>query len=315
MHTYNSVLHAKGLSIFIMEKSNVLLIINPVAGRKKAKTMLFEIIDALCRQGYKTTTFTTTRPGDATDIAAKHAKDFDKVVCCGGDGTLNEVLTGLAKSGVTIPLGYVPTGTTNDLAASLNLPSQIDKALSVMENNIIQGHDVGRFNESQFFTYVATFGALVNVAYSTPQWLKNRFGRAAYVMKGATCLSSFKPRKIHVVADGKEYDGEFIFGSVSSSTVIGGIVKLPIDEVAFDDGLFELFLARKPTCAKDIQKIATSVITKKFDEDVICYTKAKNLSFKFEESVEWSTDGEFAGAHEMVEIENIPRALQLIVNE
>lgn len=288
-----------------MQKQNVLLIINPVAGRKKAKSMIYRIVDSLCRNNCKTTIYITAKKGDATDIVTQYAEEFEKVVCCGGDGTLNEVISGLAQLKLQIPIGYIPTGTTNDLAHSLQLPTNIDDAIEVAVNGSIRRHDIGMFNENLYFSYVSSFGAFTKVSYGTPQWLKNIFGRAAYIFKGIFSIANIRSQKAKIIADGNEINGDFVYGSVSNSTIIGGLVKLLKTDVSFDDGMFEVLLIKKPRKIKEYRNILRGISKHDYNNKYTYFFRAKNLSFTFEKSTEWSIDGEYAGTPDSVQIKNL----------
>ena len=297
-----------------MVKQNILLIINPVAGRKKAKAISYQIVDSLCRNDFKTTIFTTSRKGEATDIVKEHASEIHRIICCGGDGTLNEVFTGLSMANLQIPVGYIPTGTTNDLAHALNLPTKIHKAIDTSINGQIRQHDIGAFNnENQYFSYVASFGAFTKTAYSTPQWIKNLIGHIAYVFSGILSLADIHSHSVKIVADGKEISGNFIYGSISNSTVIGGVIKLPKSDIQFDDGKFEVMLIKDPKNPGGLRKVLHSLFHRCYDERYVYYFKAKELSFTFEKSTAWTVDGEFAGTHEDVYIKNLNRNAQVVV--
>lgn len=287
-----------------MSKQKILLIVNPIAGRRKARKILYKIVDALCRENYKTTIFTTSKQGAATNIVRENGAEFQKIICCGGDGTLNEVFTGLAMENLKIPVGYIPTGTTNDLGHALGLSTSMGKAMNIAINGQIRKHDIGAFNESQYFSYIASFGAFTKVAYSTPQWLKNVLGRIAYVFKGMLSLTDIHSHRVTVTADGKTIQGDFIFGSVSNSTVIGGILKLPKAEVSFDDGQFEVLLIKNPKSPKELQAIIQSLLRHHYDSQYVYFTKASKVSFAFEDTASWTIDGEFAGILSDVHIEN-----------
>ncbi|WP_099204499.1 diacylglycerol/lipid kinase family protein [Scatolibacter rhodanostii] len=287
-----------------MEKQNTLLIINPIAGRKKARTILYKVVDSLCRNNHKITIFTTTSKGEATQIIREYASDMQKIICCGGDGTLNEVLSGLSRENLQIPVGYIPTGTTNDLAHALGLSVNVKKAINVTLDGNIRKHDIGSFNENQYFSYIASFGAFTKVSYTTPQWIKNLIGHTAYILYGIFNLNDIHSHRVKVVADGNEISGDFIFGSVSNSTVIGGIVKLAKSDIHFDDGKFEVMLIRTPKNAKELKKIIQGLVHRRYDSRHVYFFKASDLSFHFEESVKWTIDGEYAGTANEVEIKN-----------
>ena len=300
-----------------MQKQSVLLIINPVAGRKKAKSLIFKIVDSLCRNNCKTTIFTTTKRGEATSIVIDHAKGHQRIICCGGDGTLNEVVSGLAKLNLQIPIGFIPTGTTNDLARSLKLPTKTADAIILAEKGEAQQHDVGSFNENLYFSYVSSFGAFSSTSYSTAQWAKNLFGRIAYIFKGLLGLSKIKSQKVTVVTDEQKITGNFIFGCVSNSVSIGGILKFMDSDVCVDDGKFEVLLIKKPSRLKHINSILKSISLHKYNSPNIYFLKTSKISFISEKDIEWSIDGEFAGTFNNVEIENLPRMVSVVtkINE
>lgn len=295
-----------------MQKQNILLIINPVAGKKKANKTIYQIVDSLCKNNCKTTLFITTKKGEATNIIIEHAHECQKIICCGGDGTLSEIISGLVQLNMNIPVGYIPTGTTNDLAHSLNLPTNIDTAIEATTNGHIQKHDIGAFNEGKYFSYVASFGAFSEVSYSTPQWLKNFFGHIAYVFNGILSVANIRPHKVKVVADGDEIAGDFIYGSVSNSKVIGGIVKFLESDVSFDDGKFEVLLVKQPRSIKDLGGIIKGVFHHQYDYQNICFFKASKVSFSFEKDTEWTIDGEYAGTLDSVQIKNLPSTAQVM---
>ena len=298
-----------------MDRQNVLLIINPVAGRKKAKRVSRKIIKALPESKYKITFFSTTRKGEAIQLVKEHVAEAHKIICCGGDGTLNEIFTGLTLAGSHIPVGYIPTGTTNDLARSLGLPVRTRKAIDTAIHGQIRKHDVGAFNKEQCFSYVASFGAFTKVAYSTPQWLKNLMGHAAYLFHGLLSIGDIHPHGVTVVADGKEIAGEFIFGSVSNSRVIAGLVKLPKSGISFVDGEFEVMLIKKPKDRKALQSIVHGILHQKYDDRYVHFFKAKELSLAFEKSTAWTIDGEYAGTHDTVRIKNLHQMAQVVVSD
>jgi YegS/Rv2252/BmrU family lipid kinase len=296
-----------------VKKQNILLVINPIAGRKEAKRILYKIVDFLCRNECKTTIYTTSRKGEATNIVIEHAGDSQRIICVGGDGTLHEVLTGLKTMDLYVPVGYIPTGTTNDLARALKLPIKTHKAIETAVFGQIRDHDLGTFNDDQCFSYVASFGAFTNAAYSTPQWMKNMIGHAAYIFKGILSIAEIQSHAVKIVADGKKICGDFVFGSVSNSTVIAGLIKLPKLDIRFDDGKFEVLLIKTPKNRKELRAIVHGLRHQHYDERYVRYFKAKELSFSFIESTAWTVDGEFAGAHVDVCIKNLQRKAQVVV--
>jgi len=295
-----------------MSVQNVLLIVNPVSGRQKARTLIYSIVNFLSQNNCKTTVFTTICPGNATDLVRKYAPECDRIICCGGDGTLNEVFSGLAIMSKVIPVGYIPTGTTNDLAHALGLASNIKQAMHLALFGTARYLDLGTFNNDRYFSYVASFGAFSKVAYDTPQWLKNRLGRASYFFYGISEIADIRSYRVKIVADGLEIDDEFVYGSVSNSTVIGGLVKLPEYSISLDDGKFEVLLIKKPKGPIDLHHIVQGLINQEYNEDAVLFFAASRISFSFEGDVPWTVDGEYAGETNVVNIGNMHKKASIL---
>ena len=296
---------------------NILLIINPVSGRLKARMMIYSIVNYLSQNNCKTTIFSTTCQGNATELVLEYAASHDRIICAGGDGTLNEVLTGLAKLPTRhkkIPVGYIPTGTTNDLAHAIGLTSNVRRAmhLSLYGNDF--DLDLGTFNDDKFFSYVASFGAFSNVAYETPQWLKNRLGRASYFFYGISEISALRSHRVRIVADGMEIDDEFVYGSVSNSTIIGGLVKLPEGSIRLDDGRFEVMLIKTPKGPLDLHHIVQGLVNQDYHADSVLFFTASDVTFTFEGDVPWTVDGEYAGENSCVTIGNLQQKVRILVD-
>ena len=290
----------------------LLFIYNPNAGRQKAKSNLSTILDIFSAAGYLTTVCPTRGRGDATDNAALSA-GYDRIVCCGGDGTLNETVTGL----MNIPprlrpvLGYIPTGTTNDFARNLSLPRGMDKMASVACQGIPRLCDLGRAG-NHWFTYVAAFGLFTDVSYATPQNAKNMLGHMAYVLEGASRLSSIKSYTMNVEAESISITDEFIYGMVGNTVSVGGLVNLPSDKVKLDDGLFEVLLIRKPKHAADYQSIFHALSTQTLPENgPLLGFPASKVTFNCDEPLPWTLDGEFGGEQSTFTIENHHQAFML----
>ena len=289
-----------------------LLIVNPVSGRRKIKPLLYKVVDMLCQHGCKTTIFITTGPLEATRIVKEYSHDFERVICCGGDGTLNEIFTGLMEARTKLPVGYIPSGTTNDFANTLKLPKSIAKATIVALEGQERYIDLGCFNENRYFSYVASFGAFTNASYKTPQWLKNFLGRPSYFLYGVSSIIDIRPYSLRIIADSIELEGEFIFGSVSNTTYLGGFKPFPPNFVSLDDGLFEILLVRAPKSPRDMQTIVDSMLKRSYNNNQVTLINAKNFSFTFTETVPWTVDGEFAGEVSEVKIDNLNKAIQII---
>ena len=218
-----------------------MIIINPRAGKMRAKTALFDVAETFCRAGYEPVVQITAEKGDGIRFAKKAAKEkFDLVVCLGGDGTLNEVISGIIDSGSSVPLGYIPTGSTNDFARTLGLATVPKKAAERIVSGTPNFVDAGKFGDDRYFTYIASFGMFTAVSYNTQQTTKNVMGHMAYVLEGIRDIGLVKPYHIKVSTPDKTYEGDYIFGSVTNSTSVGGIVKLEKSLVDLSDGLYAL---------------------------------------------------------------------------
>lgn len=241
-------------------KKRMMLIINPMAGRSGYKTGFGEVMNILDSGGYLTTVYFTQGRGDATVFAAQHAVEYDTVACIGGDGTLSEVVSGLMQVPNPPPLGYIPMGTTNDVASTLGLPKNATDAALRIVTGTPTAFDVGSFGEQSFFTYVAAFGAFTAVSYETPQNEKQALGHLAYVLEAMGRLNTIDHYCAHVEYDGGTVDGDFIFGGVSNSTSVAGMVRLRKDLVSLGDGLFETLLIRRPKQFGDLSRIISGVL-------------------------------------------------------
>lgn len=292
----------------------LLFVYNPKAGRQRAKTMLSDVLTVFAQEGYQITVRPTLGPGDATQVVADTAAHYDRVVCCGGDGTLNETVGGL----LSLPqeerpvLGYIPAGTTNDFSRNINLPRSTQELARVACGGVPRSIDVGDLGGRQFL-YIAAFGLFTDVSYSTPQASKNLLGHLAYVLQGAGRLVNFPSYQVKVTTDqGLEIEGEFIYGMVSNTVSIGGMVNLPRDLVCLDDGQFEALLIRTPKTAKDWQSILTALTTQKLPEDgsVVGFT-CSQAHFTSPKPLAWTVDGEFGGEYTDLTISNRSRVLTI----
>ena len=290
----------------------LLFIMNPFAGTKKANRYLAEIISIFNRADYDVLTYMTAAPGDCITTVAQKAAGMDLVVCAGGDGTFNETVTGLLRAGLDIPVGYIPAGSTNDFAASLKLPLNIlDAARNIVEGEPV-AYDVGRFGD-RFFTYVASFGAFTRTSYSTPQSVKNALGHTAYLLNGLQELSQI--RNTHVrfeLDDNTVIEDDFIFGAISNSTSMGGILTLDPKQVDMQDGKFELFLVRAPKDVLELSECAIALTEQKYNCKVITFCSASTVTVTAPADMNWTLDGEMEPGHETVTVENLPHAIRLM---
>lgn len=294
-----------------MTKKKVLLIINPVAGKKRSQSLLFRMIDILSQNGCDVTVYPTTRRGEADEAARKHGKDYDLVACCGGDGTLNEVLNGMSAWQHPVQLGYIPAGSTNDFARSAQLPTRFFDAVLAVTRDREKTLDLGFFDQTRRFSYIASFGAFTATSYSVKQSTKNRLGHLAYVLAGVKEFFSLKSQHVRVEADGNVYENDYLFGAVCNSLSVAGLVKLDPSLVDMNDGKFEVILVKKPKSVTDVMNIVRSIRSSDFENDMFEFFKASQITFTTQEEMDWSLDGEHQQGRCCVTVENIPDALKL----
>ena len=296
-----------------MDKKN-LIIMNPFSGKREANKYLTDIIDIFTKGGYMTTILTTTERGDGTVYASRYAGELDRITCIGGDGTFNEVVAGLLDSGERVPVGYIPAGSTNDFANSLKLSTNILKATEDIVKGRLKTLDIGSFNGRKF-SYVASFGAFTQTSYSTPQSVKNMLGHLAYILEGATSLTSIKPQHLKIEANGMPYEDDYIFGAISNSTSLAGILTLDPQYVDMNDGLFELLLVRSPKNPIELAEIVYMLTTQNYESNKITFVNADSFTIYADENMDWSLDGEYQEGCERIEIENLHNAIDIVVND
>ena len=288
----------------------LLLIVNPVAGKKRLKNMLLDVAQIFARGGFSTTVMVTGRRGEASEFAA-YGGEYDLIVCCGGDGTLNEVISGMLDHGVTIPLGYIPCGSTNDFAASMGISSDIKKAAESIANGLPRPLDVGKFGD-RHFTYVSSFGAFTATSYTTAQDVKNILGHTAYVFEGIKDLQSIKPHHLKFVAGNTVYEGDYVFGAIANSTSFGGIVKLKSELVSLNDGFFEVLLIKMPKTLVDLNVIINALTTSNFENKSFEFFKTSGVTITSDEPIAWSLDGEYMRTEGEVAMTNLHGVINFI---
>ena len=289
----------------------LLFIINPRAGRGRASSSMLDTLGRFCDDGYLVSVKQTSARGDACRFASELGGEFDRVVCCGGDGTLNEVVSGMMKLSDPPPLGYIPAGSTNDFAASLHLSDDPPEAADRICKCDGKPLDVGLFNQRPFI-YVASFGAFTRSSYSAPQSLKNDLGHLAYILQGVKDLSTLRPYRACVEADGEVFDGSFLFGAITNATSLGGVMKLQESYVDFDDGRFELILIPAPKNISELQALLRSLITQDLNGKGLIFRHVSSLSIHTPECFPWSLDGEFDEGGEDIIIRNLRRRLTFL---
>ena len=290
----------------------LMLIINPAAGSGSGALSIGSAMEVLYKGGFVPTVFYTSGIGEATQMVLENAKDFDCVVCVGGDGTLSETVAGLAQLSSPPPLGYIPQGTANDVAASLNIPKKPVQAAKIITNGCVRKQDVGKFNDNEYFTYIAAFGAFTEVSYETPRGNKQSLGHLAYVLQGISQLPKIVPYHTIVEFDGGVIEDDLLFGSVSNTKSVGGIVKLKKLGIELNDGLFEVTLVRNPANVIEMNKIVSDVLTQNFKGNQVMMFQSKRVKFIFDKPVKWTRDGEAGGAHQEVICENLHSAISFL---
>lgn len=289
----------------------MLFVMNPYSGTRRAVRYLADIIAMFNRAGYEVITHMTGGQGDAEEIVRQIAPRMDLVVCCGGDGTFNETVSGILKSGADVPVGYIPAGSTNDFASSLRLPTNIlQAAKDILEGEPVS-YDVGMFGD-RYFSYVASFGAFTRASYSTPQSIKNALGHTAYVLEGITELSQIRKEHVRMEIDGQVIEDDFVFGAISNSTSVGGILTLDPKQVDMADGLMEIILVRAPQNLMELSECIQAVQSQKYNCAMITFRSAEKLRIYADPFMPWTLDGEREEGHGMVDVENIHHAFRLI---
>lgn len=293
----------------------LLFVINPYAGTRRASKVLPEILAVFNRAEYDVRVYVTAEQGDAIRMVEKMAPDMDLMVCCGGDGTFNETVTGLMRAGSDIPIGYIPAGSTNDFAASLHLPSDCVEAAQSIVEGTPHLYDAGKFGE-RYFSYVASFGAFTKVSYSTPQSIKNMLGHMAYLLEGMQELSQIRKHRVKLTLDGKEVlEDEYIFGAVCNSTSVGGIMTLDPRQVDLQDGKFEVLLVRAPKTLQEISECLLAVQKQQYNSAMMTFRSAAHILVEADPDMPWTLDGEKEEGHGQVEIQNLHHAIQIIKKE
>ncbi len=288
-----------------------MLIVNPFAGRGLSKQALGVIVSLFCGEGYAVTVY-STECGTAEAFAREYAEGFDLVVCVGGDGTLSGVTSGLMKLASPPPFGFIPAGTANDMASTLALSRDPKTAVKSVLKGKPVALDIGAYND-EYFTYIAAFGAFTGVSYKTPQSAKRALGHFAYVTAGLASMPTIKPHHTVVTYDDGTLEGDYIFGAVTNSTSIAGLVKLNKKDVNLGDGLFEVILVKNPVNATELTNIISSILNHTYKNGNVQLLHTKQIKFSFDTEIDWTKDGENGGSHKELEIKNCCRALNIIL--
>lgn len=291
----------------------MLFIVNPRAGKAQIRSHFLDIVDIFVKAGWQVEVHTTQEPLDAVRTARERGEAADMVVCSGGDGTLSETISGMAKLDRPPVLGYIPAGSTNDFASSLQIPSNMAKAAE----NVVTGKpyavDIGHFCQERNFVYVAAFGLFTEVSYMTPQEKKNLLGHQAYMLEGMKSLTNIKAYGMTLESEEMSLEGDFVFGMITNTISVGGFKGLVKRDVSLNDGLFEVLMIRMPKTPLELKDILSSMILKEEQSEYVYRFKTSRLRITSREPVDWVLDGEFGGSRTDVEIENLTQKIRIII--
>ncbi len=293
-------------------KKRLLFIFNAHSGKGLIKNKLMEIIDIMVKADYEVTVYPTQDKEDALHKVEEEAGDYDLVVCSGGDGTLDEVVTGMMRREHKVPLGYIPAGSTNDFASSLKIPKTMTKAAQIAVGGKVFPCDVGYFNGDSFI-YIAAFGLFTDVSYQTNQEMKNFLGHAAYILEGVKRIVDIKSYPMRVEYEEHVLEEEYIYGMITNSNSVGGFKNLTGKNVLLDDGVFEVTLIKMPKNPIELNEIIFNLTTGRDETELIHTFKTDRIHFYANEDIPWTLDGEFGGEHTVVDIRNCHRALEIMI--
>ena len=288
-----------------------LFIYNPNSGQKLIRIYLWDILNNLAKAEYDLKVYPTRKSGECLNYIKENGSKYDLVIVSGGDGTLNEAINGLMSLRKRPNLGYIPAGTTNDFGATHKIPRDMNKASkSIIEGKNIYKIDIGKFND-RYFDYVAAFGAFTDVAYNTPQDIKNRLGHLAYLVSGIEALKEIKPYKIHIKTEDIEIEDEFIYGMITNTYQVGGLYRFNKSHVKFDDGLFEVTLVKNVQDPLELAEMAASLAEENVKSEYVIRFKCKNISLISDKQLSWTLDGENGGRTDKAEIKVLNKAITL----
>ena len=290
----------------------MLFIYNPNSGMGLLKPKLSDVLDIFVKGGYEVTVYPTQKYHDAVRKMGEYEEQYDLVACSGGDGTLDEVVTGMMKREDKVPIGYIPAGTTNDFASSLHISKNMLEAADTVVNGVPFACDVGVFNQD-YFVYIAAFGLFTDVSYETKQSMKNVLGHLAYILEGTKRIFNIPSYRIKVTHDGETIEDEFIYGMVTNSRSVGGFKGITGKNVVFDDGKFEVTLFKTPRNPMELNEILGALALRKINLKRMYSFKTNEVHFETEEEIPWTLDGEFGGVHEEVVVKDCQKALEIMV--
>ena len=289
----------------------MLFVMNPYAGMRRANRYLAEILTIFSQADYEIIARMTCGTGDAQRIVREKCLGVDLVVCAGGDGTFNETISGMLEAGCEAPVGYIPCGSTNDFANSLKLSTNILQAAKDIVEGTPVSYDVGKFGD-RYFSYVASFGAFTKASYSTPQNIKNALGHTAYILEGIQELSQLKPTHVRIQLENAVIEDDFLFGAISNSTSLGGILTLDPKQVDMGDGVFELLLIRAPKDIMELHECVWAVQKQQYNCSMITFVSTRELTVFPDPQMDWTLDGERCGGAQCIHVENLHHAIRLM---
>lgn len=296
-----------------MQNKKLLIITNPRSGKAKIKNDLLKIIQIFSNDDFEVTVYPTKRQGDATiKTLSLNDNEYDRIVVCGGDGTLNEVITGIMQKNLRCTLGYIPYGTLNEWSSGLKISRNPIIAAGDILTGVETDLDIGKFDD-KYFSYTASFGAFTEASYSAPQEVKNVLGQAAYFFEGIKSLSNIKPIHLKFECNDRKIEDDFLFGAVTNSMSVGGIVKFNDSVVKLNDGMFEVLLIKNPTTILQFQSIVDGILRRDLSRDGIEFFHTREITVSGGANVSWTLDGEFSPGKESITLTNIPSAIHLIV--
>lgn len=290
---------------------DLLFIYNPFSGKGMIKEYLSDIIDLFVKAGFQVSIYPTQGKLDAKEHMIHCSSQYDMIICSGGDGTLNEVISGIMELKERPVLGYIPAGSTNDFATSIRLPKDMKEAAGVAVKGMPVAVDIGRFNRRNF-VYIAAFGAFTDVSYMTPQEMKNAIGHPAYIIEAVMKLTSLRTYHMKVKYENGELEGDFLYGMVSNSISVGGFKGITGKNVVLDDGMFEVTLVKQPKNPLDLQIVLGCLLGLDMRSESIIAFKSSKIIFMADEKVPWVLDGEYGGSPKNVKIENLNKAIRIM---
>lgn len=290
----------------------VLLIVNPKAGKGKVQKKIPEIRKDLIKTGYKVDIVNTQKKFSAKDIVKEYDKQLDIVICCGGDGTVNDLVNAIMELEDRPQMSFIPLGTVNDFARTIGLSKIRFLLPEILKKYSKKKVDIGNFNK-KYFSYVAAFGAFTPVSYVTNQKLKKIFGKFAYFIVAVKYLFKIRTYKIKLNIDGEKIEKECIYGSVSNSKSIGGFRWFRKRDISINDGKFEVLLINKPKHKIQYISIVFDILFKRYQTKNFFYRQGCKINIKSEKTLSWTIDGEYGGRTKEANIINCKEAVTFVV--